>query len=122
MNHLRIELQSQPIRKPREIIKNTHDMRHLQDRRIVKPKIAQRLPVTLTHTRGLRAHLLGHLTQRAIALGQTLKFAPRLVLHRLNQLRITFLDTQKLCVSGRSVEAILRGRRNARDHFTFPPR
>lgn len=118
---LRIELETEAVGEPREVIEQADDVRHLEAGAIVEAEPTQRLPVGLDHPRRRRAQLLRELAKGTFARRERVELAPAARLDRLDQLRIATLDTQKLCVRVRSVVAVLRRRSDRRHEFALAP-
>ncbi len=62
-----IELQSQPIGQPRQVVEYPHDMRDFQARPVIESEIAQRLPVAFDHARRRGGQLLRHRCEGPLA-------------------------------------------------------
>jgi hypothetical protein len=101
------------------MVENPDDVRNLEQLAVAEAQVTQRLPVLARHPRRRCAHFFGDMTERADARGQAGQFAPSMLLDRIDQPRVSALDTQKLCVGLRSVMAVLCGRRSRSDHLAL---
>ena len=67
MAGLRIELQSEAIGEPGEVVEDADDVRDFEDRFVIKPEVAERLPVFFDHSRRIAAELVGDGAESAVA-------------------------------------------------------
>ena len=112
-------MKAEAIGEARQKVENPDHVPNLEQLLIAEAKVAQRLPVLARHPRRRCAHFLGDMTERADARRQAGQCAPSMLLDRVDQLRVSAFDTQKLCVGLRSVMAVLSGRRGRSDHLAL---
>ena len=95
------------------MVEDADDVSEFQAGLIVEAEVSERLPVLRHHSSGSAAEFLGQGSKFSISIAQSLSLSPRTGLDGLDQIRLSALDTQKLCVRLRSVEAVLRDGGNA---------
>ena len=95
---LGIELQTQAICQPRQVVEYPDDVRHLQAGLVIEAKVAQWLPVPLHHARRRCRQLLGHRCESVLPRSQALYITPALVLDSLRKFEIIVLNTEELGV------------------------
>jgi hypothetical protein len=100
------------------VVEHANDVGDFEAALIVETNLAQRRPIVRANRAGIDAELLSDGTERALAVGQG-RVRPMPALDRRCRLVIATLGTQKLCVRCRSVEALLRRRRNRGDHLAL---
>ena len=86
---------------------------------VTEAEVPEGLPVALDDARGRRTQLVRHLAQCPLPIRERGRIAPPSLLDRSRQLIVTVLRTEELCVGLRSVDAVLRRRRDGGDELAF---
>src|SRR5256714_1047270 len=114
-----VELQPEAVGHAGEVVEHADDVGDLEASLVAEAELAQLLPVALDHAGRRRAQLFGDLAQRPLALGERGHVAPALLPHRSGELLIPVLRTEELSVGLRSIDAVLRRRRDPGDELTL---